>query len=85
MAFVYSHQLASASSSKAVSTPRFHPQYLVKGIWWRLWWHAKAYSVIAGVFLVAVVSLLFLQLHWSQRQIIQMVSAVFDRDTDPAL
>ena len=85
MAFVYSHQLASTSSSKAVPTSRSYPRYLVKGIWWRLWWHAKAYSVIAAVLLVAVASLLFLQLHGLQRQIIQMVSAVFDHDTDPAL
>src|SRR6476646_3131744 len=37
----------------------------------RLWWHAKGYGTVLGVMLLVVGSLVFLNLHWLSRQLLQ--------------
>lgn len=37
----------------------------------RVWWHTKSYLPIVGLVLLAVGSLLVLQLHWLSRRLLQ--------------
>lgn len=38
------------------------------------WWHIKAYGTILGVMLLALVSLIFLSMHWSYRRLFPSIS-----------
>ncbi|MEH2052471.1 hypothetical protein [Nostoc sp.] len=40
----------------------------------RFWWHTKSYITILGVMLLTLVSLIFLNMHWSYRRLFPFVS-----------
>ncbi|MBD2122235.1 hypothetical protein [Trichocoleus sp. FACHB-262] len=40
----------------------------------RLWWHTKGYGTVLGVMLLVLGSLMFLNLHWLSRQLVEAPS-----------
>jgi hypothetical protein len=80
---VYPYRAISASEQAQPRSPRIYTQPLFSKTWQRFWWHTKAYSTIGGVVLVSIASLLFLHLHWLQRQFLQEFAVNHDQNTDP--
>lgn len=48
----------------------------------KMWWHTHAYSTVFSIVLLALVSLIFLSLHWSFRKIavLMKVDTVSDNE-----
>lgn len=43
----------------------------------RIWWHTKGYGVILGIMLLTLVSIIFLIIHWFQRNFLPILKHQF--------
>ncbi|QSJ15856.1 hypothetical protein JYQ62_29290 [Nostoc sp. UHCC 0702] len=46
------------------------PVQMVTAVVKRIWWHTKGYSTIVGIMLLTLVSMIFLVIHWSGRNLL---------------
>nr|WP_290225703.1 hypothetical protein [Trichocoleus desertorum] len=77
MALAHQHQEQSQVANKAHRLirsqlpPVKQPGQLSLALAKRLWWHTKGYGTVLGVMLLVLGSLVFLNLHWLGRQLLQ--------------
>ncbi len=57
----------SASQDVKSTSPDYPLQAVAVG-GQRLWWHLRAYGIITGIMLLALLSLVALQFHWISRK-----------------
>ncbi|GAB1542497.1 hypothetical protein NUACC21_51710 [Scytonema sp. NUACC21] len=65
--------VVSSQNSERLTHRFWQPIQLGAALVMKLWWHTKAYGTVLIIALLTLISLIFLQIYWSCRRLLQVV------------